>query len=185
MGDDMMRKICFAITILAVISAAVSSFLASSDAGAQSYTRRTRERSRPYEERFWDYLKSVEYKNWAPGPGQNGDFYPGESPHGAFLKMYLNRTAIADAENLLPHGSVVIKENYGPDKKTLMAITVMFRSKGYDPEHNDWYWVKYMPDGTVAKAPPDKGSMKLAGKVKGCIMCHGDADGDDFAFIND
>ncbi len=139
---------------------------------------------RPFEARFWDYLQQSNYKNWAPGPRQNGDFYEGESPHGAFLKMYLNRTAIANP-NTLPHGSIVIKENYGPDKNTLMAITMMYRSKGYHPEHNDWYWVKYNPDGSVAKAPPEMGSMPLKGKVNGCINCHGGADGNDFTFIND
>ena len=137
-----------------------------------------------YETRLWDWLQGVKYKNWAPVPGKTGDAYPGESPHGAFLKMYLNRTAAGDLKKL-PSGSILIKENYGKDKKTLMAVTVMFRSKGYDPEHNDWYWVKYMPNGTVAKAPPEKGSMRLAGKVKGCIMCHEGADGKDFAFVND
>lgn len=138
----------------------------------------------PFEVRFWNYLQQANYKNWAPGPGQSGDYYEGQSPHGAFLKMYLNRTAIADPTTL-PHKSIVIKENYGPDKKTLMAVTVMYRSKGYDAEHNDWYWVKYNPDGTVAQAPPEMGSMRLAGKVNGCIKCHGEAGGNDFAFVND
>ena len=98
--------------------------------------------------------------------------------------MYLNRTAIANSNNL-PHDSILIKENYGQDKKTLMAITVMYRAKGYNPEAGDWYWVKYNPNGTVAKAPPEKGSMPLQGKLKGCIKCHGGADGKDFAFVND
>ena len=139
---------------------------------------------RSIEERFWSYLQQSRYKNWAPAPGQNGDFYEGQSPHGAYLKMYLNRTAIAHPTDL-PYSSIIVKENYGPDKKTVMAITVMYRSKGYDPQHNDWYWVKYNPDGTVAKAPPAMGSMPLAGKVKGCIKCHGDSDGDDLVFFND
>ena len=137
----------------------------------------------PFEVRFWNYLQESNYRNWAPGPEQNGDFYEGESPHGAFLKMYLNRTAIANSKTL-PYNSILIKENYGTDKKTLMAITVMYRAKGFDPEHNDWYWVKYNPDGSVAKAPPEMGSMPLRGKVNGCINCHGGADGNDFAFIN-
>ena len=120
----------------------------------------------------------------APAPGQTGEFYKGESPHGAFLKMYLNRQAVANPTKL-PHRSIVIKENYGPDKKTLMAVTVMYRMEGYNPEHYDWYWAKYNPDGTVAKAPPEKGGMALAGKVKGCIACHDNTEGDDFAFFND
>jgi hypothetical protein len=63
----------------------------------------------------------------------------------------------------------------------LMAVTVMYRAKGYDPEHNDWYYAKYNPNGTVAM----KGDMKLVGKPKGCIACHAGADGNDFTFAND
>ena len=105
-------------------------------------------------------------------------------PHGAFLKMYLNRYAISSPKQM-PHRSIVIKENYGPDKQTLMAITVMYRMKGYDPQHNDWYWVKYNPDGSTALAPPEKGGMPLAGKVAGCIQCHSESADSDFAFFND
>ena len=66
-----------------------------------------------------------------------------------------------------------------------MAVTVMYRMEGYNPEQYDWYWAKYNPDGSVAKAPAEKGGMVLAGKVKGCIACHDNTEGDDFAFFND
>ena len=46
-----------------------------------------------FESKFWKYLKSSRYTQWAPVPGKTGDAYAGESPHGAMLKMYLNRTA--------------------------------------------------------------------------------------------
>lgn len=104
----------------------------------------------PFEQRFWEYLQAVKYQNWAPLPGTTADFYPGEGPHGAFLKLYANRTA-AGAPKELSHGSVLIKENYGPDQKTLMALTVMYRSKDYDPDNHDWYWVKYEPDGRISQ----------------------------------
>lgn len=45
------------------------------------------------------------------------------------LKMYLNRKAVGRPEEL-PNGSIVVKENDGPDGDTLMAITVMYRSTG-------------------------------------------------------
>ncbi|RMG32777.1 MAG: hypothetical protein D6725_16970 [Planctomycetota bacterium] len=134
----------------------------------------------PFERKFWDWLQSVHYRNWAPVPGQTGEATAGQSPHGAFVKMYLNRTA-AGHPNELPNGSIIVKENYGPDGKTLMAVTVMYRSRGFDPQHGDWYWVKYGADGTVAY----KNAMKLAGRVKGCIECHQGADGGDWAFFND
>ena len=66
-----------------------------------------------------------------------------------------------------------------------MAITIMYRSKGYAPDSGDWYWVKYRPDGTVDKTPPEMGNMRLAGRLNGCINCHNAADGDDYVFAND
>lgn len=137
-----------------------------------------------YEQKLWEWLVRAQYKNWGPAPGQAEGTYPGKSPHGAFLKMYLNRTALGDSKGL-PHGSVIIKENYGQDAKTLAAITVMYRAKGYNPKNFDWYWVKYNADGSVARTPADKGNMKIAGKFTGCIDCHAGAAGNDYAFFND
>ncbi|VAX38810.1 hypothetical protein MNBD_PLANCTO02-1236 [hydrothermal vent metagenome] len=137
-----------------------------------------------FEDNLWKYLKSAKYTNWAPVPGKKESAYKGQSPHGAFLKMYLNRKAAGNFKTL-PSGSIIVKENYGKDAKTLMAITVMYRNKGYDPQNGDWYWVKYNPDGSVANAPQEKGGMRLAGKVKGCIQCHSGAEGKDYFFAND
>ena len=137
-----------------------------------------------FEARFWKWLQSAQYKNWAPQPGKTGDIYEGQSPHGAFLKVYMNRTADERPKDL-PLGSILVKKNYGKDKKTLMAVTVMYRTKGYDSAHNDWYWVKYNPDGTVAKTPPEKGSKPIAGRFPSCIACHEGADGNDYSFVND
>ena len=94
----------------------------------------------------------------------------------------MNRVAAGNVGNL-PSGSMIIKENFSPDKK-LMAITLMYKSKGYNPEAGDWYWAKFMPDGKVAQMDSPMGKMAISGKAKGCIACHADAD-DDFAFFND
>ena len=72
----------------------------------------------------------------------------------------------------MPKGSIIIKENYMPDK-TLGAITVMDKTgDGKD----DYFWVKYMPDGTITVKEVEKEGKKkniaLAGKPKGCIGCH-------------
>ncbi|MBL4885115.1 MAG: cytochrome P460 family protein [Planctomycetaceae bacterium] len=146
--------------------------------------RTTRGTVASYESKLWDWLHRVEYHNWAPGPGQSTDVYPGQSPHGAYLKTYLNRTAAGNASTL-PHGSIIVKENFGPDGKTLMAVTVMYRAKDYNPAANDWYWVKYTADGNVAMTPPEKGNMPISGKFASCIECHSSAEGNDFSFIND
>lgn len=99
------------------------------------------------------------------------------------IKTYLSEVGSRDPKNP-PNGSVVVKENYSPDKK-LMAITVMQRSAGYDPEHGNWYYAKYLPDGTIDKTPPEMKSMPVAGKFSMCIDCHGGAGGDDYLFFND
>lgn len=137
-----------------------------------------------FEKKFWEYLDSNAYENWAPAPGQNGDFYQGRGPHGDFLKMYLNRTAAASPDEL-PNGSIIVKENYAADKETLAAITVMYRSKGYNKDAGDWYWIKYNPDGSIATTPEASGANKIMGKPNSCIECHGGAAGNDFTFFND
>ncbi|MCA9063106.1 MAG: cytochrome P460 family protein [Planctomycetaceae bacterium] len=133
-----------------------------------------------FEERLWDWLQKSQYRNWAPPAGQSGEAIPGENPHGALVKLYANRTAVANAETL-PNGSVIIKENFGPDGTTLMAVTLMYRTQGFDPEHGDWYWAKYEADGRVSQM----NGMPIAGKVGMCIECHGSAEGNDYSFTND
>ena len=160
--------------------------------GSQSYQQgssthqggRANRAANTFESKFWNWLKRVEYHNWAPGPGKSTEAYAGQSPHGAFVKTYLNRTAAGNSKTL-PDGSIIIKENFGPDGKTLMAVTVMYKARGFNPEAHDWYWVKYTPDGSVARTPPEKGSMPISGKFASCIECHSGANGNDFSFIND
>ncbi len=116
---------------------------------------------------LWDMMQSDKYQEtWALYPGK-GKFYKGQEPHGMLLTTYVNTAAdegLKSGAKELPKGSILIKENYKPDK-TLAAITVMDKTgDGKD----DWFWVKYTPDGSVAK----KGEMSLAGKPGGCIGCH-------------
>lgn len=120
--------------------------------------------------------------------------YEGSEPHGFILETLDDFVEVEGRSGL-----VVVKKNYGPAKvsrlavadnpgKYLKAITVMFRrEKGYDPDNQDWFWVKYGADGSLLKNP--KG-MKLAGRVakgsdKGCIACHQVAPGNDYIFNND
>ena len=125
--------------------------------------------------KLWSSMQDAKYQdNWALWPGK-GKMYKGQHPHGAFLTTYINEIA-ANALNSgvkdMPKGSIIIKENYMPDKK-LGAITVMEKTgDGKD----DYFWVKYMPDGTVAVKEVEKDGKKmsvtLAGTPKGCVGCH-------------
>jgi hypothetical protein len=117
------------------------------------------------------------YQKWL----MKSDMMPGKSPHGAFVQLYYN---IVNVDKKPYH--VVIKDNFTPDKK-LAAVTVMIqREAGYDPDNNDWFWVKYDADGTISKNDKD---MALAGRVAkgmdaGCIACHKDDVDGDYLFSN-
>ncbi|NKB26478.1 MAG: hypothetical protein GKR99_02500 [Rhodobacteraceae bacterium] len=111
--------------------------------------------------------------------------YEGVEPHGMMLETFYTSATVDGHE-----GALIVKRNYGPEgvsidevlgdpSKHLGALTVMFqREAGYDDETNKWFWVKYLPDGSLDKNP--KG-MQLAGLVgkgaeAGCIACHQNAD---------
>ena len=119
--------------------------------------------------------------------------YTGQHPHGAILDTIEGPINIDGRLH-----NIIIKRNYGgpgvskdavandPDK-FLKAVTVMLKRPGYDPETQDWFWVKYKADGSIDTNPA---GMMLAGKVakgkpKGCIACHTGAPGGDMIFIHD
>lgn len=120
--------------------------------------------------------------------------YKGQHPHGAVLDTIESKLTINGHS-----GTVVVKNNYGgPDATTasvandpakhLEAVTVMYRREaGYDAENKDWFWAKYLPDGSLDK---NKAGMQLAGRVAkgkpaGCIACHTAAPGGDMVFNHD
>lgn len=122
----------------------------------------------------YDYItKTDSYQQWALFPGK-GKLYVGKHPHGAFLTTFVNGAALKGIEGkvgALADGSIIVKENYMPDK-TLGALTVMYRVNGYDPNAGDWFWAKYKADGAIEKE----------GKVAGCIGCHTAAIQNDWLF---
>ncbi|MBD3366902.1 MAG: hypothetical protein GF405_01855 [Candidatus Eisenbacteria bacterium] len=122
------------------------------------------------------------------------DVYEGQSPHGAFLRLYYSIVHINDT----PY-HVIVKDNFGGEGATmdavsespgdfLAAVTVMVhREPGYDPDNMNWFWVKYDADGTIST---NEDEMALAGRVakgmdSGCIACHAKAGGGDYYFTND
>ena len=110
-----------------------------------------------------DHLTISKYQEWPLWPGTE-KLYKGSRPHGSFLTTYVSQGAFDAIEakaGKIPYGEFIIKENYTGEKK-LAAITVMFKRKGYDANAGDWFWMKYSPDGKIAKE----------GKVAGCINCH-------------
>ena len=115
------------------------------------------------------------YRGWKMWPGKD-ELYPASEPHGAFLTTYVTDSAfsaIQGRRGSIPYGSIIVKENYTPDKE-LAALTVMYKVSGYDPDNNDWFWAKYLPDGTI----------DAEGRVPGCISCHGLQRENDFIYTS-
>ncbi|MCF6301775.1 MAG: cytochrome P460 family protein [Devosiaceae bacterium] len=120
--------------------------------------------------------------------------YEGVEPHGFVLETLYAKATLGDLT-----GDLVVKRNYGPAgveieavqanaAQHLGAVTVMFkREAGYDDENNNWFYAKYLPDGSLDKNPA---GVELAGRVakgmdQGCIACHSAAPGEDFIFTTD
>ncbi len=125
-------------------------------------------------------------------------FFGGAKPHGMILEVM--------AQNLMLNkhtGFVIVKKNYNGDqvsvanverdrKRYLSSITVMYqREAGYDPDNQNWFWVKYQPDGQLFEKNTPMGRFLMAGKIMkgktpeqngGCIYCHRSAGGGDYIF---
>ena len=118
--------------------------------------------------------------------------YDGVNPHGKMLETFYTVATIGAHT-----GNLIVKRNFGPEGVTadevladpgkhLGAITVMFqREEGYDADNQNWFWVKFLPDGSIDMNP--KGMM-LAGMVAkgadvGCIACHSGEE--DYIFTSD
>jgi len=123
-------------------------------------------------------------------------------PHGWVLEVDSKVIQVGDHR-----GFVVVKKNYNGDHLTiadvkrnrhryLKAITVMFkREAGYDPDNQDWFWVKYQPDGRLFSMHKMGMNIAMAGKLmkrrspqdpdRGCIYCHSSAGGGDYIFYPD
>ncbi|MEN8375039.1 MAG: cytochrome P460 family protein [Gemmatimonadota bacterium] len=130
-------------------------------------------------EAVWAYMQESAYADWALWPG-TGEQYQGGEPHGALLTTYMNDVAAEALEAgaaELPAGAFVVKENFMPDG-TLGAVTTMYKTgNNYNPDHNNWWFAKFMPDGTPDQTPD---GMAMAGRLGGCQNCHGAAAENDY-----
>ena len=142
-----------------------------------------------YAAKLWAELQTL----GMVGEGMIQSFpYEGVAPHGMMLETFYTKATL-DGHT----GDLIVKRNYGPEgvsadevlsdpAKHLGAYTVMFRREdGYDDDNQNWFWVKYLPDGTLDKNPS---GMQLAGRVAkgadaGCIACHSGED--DYVFTSD
>lgn len=137
--------------------------------------------------KLWGALKAAKLV----GPDRiNVQPFPGNEPHGAIQQVLDSKVMVAKRT-----GRVIVKVNhmakdvksvYAEPNKAIGAYTVMFKKPaGYDPENQNWFWVKYKPSGEVDK---NEMGMLLAGRVakgmdEGCIACHRAIGGDDLEIL--
>jgi hypothetical protein len=121
---------------------------------------------------LWELIKKDDYANrWKRWPGTSS-FEPAHESHGALSTTYIGIPvfmAIARKEGRLPDNSIIVKENYSPDKQ-LNSITVMWKQRAYNPAGGNWFWATYAPDGKI----------EAEGKIDTCIQCHGKNESNDY-----
>lgn len=131
---------------------------------------------------FWKFLHkpTSSYTAWKTVASRPRDV--DDAPHGNASKTFLNSIAAGDMATL-PHGSILVMENTGSDD-AVTAVSVMYRVRGSDPANHDWYWMQYLPDGSLAKTSEEPRARPLAGRVTSCIQCHKMVPDDDLVFFN-
>ncbi len=133
----------------------------------------------PVADQLWQELKDV-YPSWELYPGTT-EKQEGASPHGMNVTIrYSGGDPAAPSDGL-----IVLKENFGEGGE-LGAVTVMRRVADFDPDNEDWFYAKYLPDGSLDQTPD---GMPLAGAVEpepgaACRGCHRSAPGDDFLHLD-
>ena len=136
--------------------------------------------------------------------GDNADplepFFGGALPHGMILEIASRDLTIEDHTGFLVikknyNGADVSVENVTKDRsKFLSSITVMYRrEEGYDSDNQNWFWVKYEPNGSLFTKDMGQGKTAMAGRIwkgatpaenKGCIYCHRSAGGGNYIFYD-
>ena len=122
-------------------------------------------------EDIWQEIQG--YSNWGQAVDWTGVKASLDGTHGDFVQIWLNQEALPSFEDStsadLPYGSISVKEGYSlSDGSNINTITVMKMIEGFDPDHGDWFWASFDPNGDVNKA----------GSISSCYNCH--ASGTDY-----
>ena len=122
------------------------------------------------------YLEREDFQStWDLWPGK-GEKYMTSGGHSVLLTTYVNPpayAAVVGKKGAMPPNAIIVKENYTPEGE-LRGTTVMYKVEGYYPEHNDWFWLKVLPDGTVDQE----------GRPEGCFVCHAERRSNDYIWVN-
>lgn len=121
----------------------------------------------------YSYLKENNYHGWSLWPGTK-EMTSSSAVHGAFVTVYVSDAGLAainGGAKEVPYGTIVVKDGFNENKE-LTATVVMYKVKGFDPEHNDWFWAAYTATGNVTNE----------GILSPCYNCHNKAVQSDYLF---
>lgn len=162
-------------TLVSLAAAALVVVFALTLMGGEKKTEKQAGMPKPEGEAFWTHVSETDpYTEWGVWPGFE-ELQEGQSPHGAYVRIYANDIAMTAAkkDEEMPDGAIIMKENYNEERE-LVALTPMYRAEGFNPEGGDWFWAKYGPEG----------EDMASGKVKGCIDCHARVKNRDWRFVH-
>ncbi|MEO1270254.1 MAG: hypothetical protein AAFX99_19370, partial [Myxococcota bacterium] len=134
-------------------------------------------------EAIWGEIDET-YSGWALFPG-TFENWPSAAPHGERANIYVSTEFLSDPADP-PADATIVKENLDGEGE-IAAWTIMRKIDGFNPDEDDWFWMKLLPDGSLdvnGAGVPLAGAVGKGGDM-GCIPCHAGAGGDDFLFTND
>ncbi|MDW7733187.1 MAG: cytochrome P460 family protein [Methanolobus sp.] len=162
---------------LLVLIAIVSAFLAigctTTDSGESETSENATSAQSDAAALYTQITEEDTYKEWELMPGTS-EMDPGTGPHGDMITVYVSDdafSAIGGNAEVMPNGSILLKEGYSSEGE-LEQIVLMQKIDGYDPEHNDWFWAAYSPDGEVLSE----------GSLSTCYDCHSQVQDNDYIF---
>jgi hypothetical protein len=111
------------------------------------------------------------YRGWTqvntePIPPRDAD------PHLGTKNVFASRPAQG---GVYPDGTIIVKEAFRPGKDFIGLIATMRKTKGANPEHNDWVFVEWARD-----AANEPFTELASGGV--CEGCHSGVAGQDYVF---
>lgn len=115
------------------------------------------------------------YRSWDLWPLKE-ERYASTSIHGPLLTTHVSdgtSSAIINRAGSLPYGSIVVRESYDAGGE-LREIGVRYKVEDYNPEHNDWFWAAYTPDGDII----------AEGQVEACQDCHSIEANNDYVYTS-
>ena len=126
---------------------------------------------------IWNDIQGFE-DNWT-----EPDLWQGIQPsidgtHGAYVQIWADAAALEAINNgtEVPDGGTIVKcgfenESGSPVGESGHALTAMRKIDGYDPDNQNWFWVRF--DGQTGEVD------RFAGAVPMCSGCHAaDPNGD-------